>query len=199
MQLDRELLQGPGMKTLARHFIVLGMLIAISAQAQAQPWMKARTQEHASPAQGSTWYGYKIMLADAASVATMLTGILSLESEPVFVAGMGGLALGGPLVHLAEDRPDRAIMSLALRVGAPLLVGLAIGEDESCEHSYTCSFEDQLTGAAAALGIVVAVDWLILSRHPHQAAPVERAPSPRLVPTVNVATNGASLGLAGHF
>lgn len=66
--------------------------------------------------------GY-LFLSDAAAITVMLAGAAA-ESTPLAATGAGVYALGGPTIHLAHHQGGRAVASLALRIGAPLLLGL---------------------------------------------------------------------------
>jgi len=69
-------------------------------------------------------YGYQTAIMDVAAAGILTTGLLM--DEP-WVYGTGGVAylIGGPMVHLAQKNHDGLATSGVLRVGVPLLFGLA--------------------------------------------------------------------------
>jgi hypothetical protein len=81
------------------------------------------------------WYGWQLLISDAAGVALLVTSFSehiqeSPASGPLVGASLGILALGGPAIHLAHGRWQAALGSLGLRVGSAVLgalVGAALG------------------------------------------------------------------------
>jgi hypothetical protein len=65
-------------------------------------------------------YAGQIMFADAFSSTTYLMSTNTRKSPSFSLASMAGFAIGGPLVHFANQKPARAVTSLALRIGLSL-------------------------------------------------------------------------------
>jgi hypothetical protein len=82
--------------------------------------------EAAPPAGARTWYGWQIMLADAASFLC----VGATEQE----ACLAGFALSGPVVHTLHGNPGRGIVSLGLRVGLPIIGGLIGSAAADCRE-----------------------------------------------------------------
>jgi len=101
------------------------------------------------------------------------------------LGGLGTWVVASPIIHLANDNPSGAGLSLLLRLGLPA-VGFALAEST-----------DDAVGGYAVLGAVSAamlIDWFALAKH--DAPP---APPPRYMPTVTPTLGGATLGLSGAF
>jgi hypothetical protein len=141
----------------------------------------------------SRWYGWQTLLADVAAVAAASAG-----GE----AGLGVYALGGPIVHWSHGNTGRGFGSLALRTGAPIVLGAAFvaGCDPDEDAEFGC------LGAALAgvgLGMVTAIvlDASVLAR---DEVPVERDTSValgpvRVMPNIVVGSDSASLVLQGSL
>jgi hypothetical protein len=160
-----------------------------------------------APAPAATqWYGWQTLAVDAGAIGLMTLGGLTqggcCQGGSILSAGVGVYAFGAPAVHLFHDQPGTAFADLALRLGAPLAVGMfgyGIG---------TATFHDGLAGlAVGAVGVLagsltaVALDAAWLAREP---APRENTASAvpvlRWSPQVGVtARGGASAGVTGSF
>ncbi len=105
-------------------------------------------------------------------------------------------AIGGPLVHLLHDRPGHAAGSLALRVGAPVVLALAGGFLGSLQSSCDYCSSDSSGGAAlgAVLGVITAsvLDATILARG-------DDRPSATHVTVAPIHGGGVSFGVARAF
>jgi hypothetical protein len=140
---------------------VLGLAVEFPARAQATsaPRTQIETaaaasapptrQETASLPQPTskrepTWYGWQILLADAASGTLM--GIAATTNGPasagVFYLGLGTyLLLDGPIVHWANGNPHRALESMGLRAGLSFgsgilaaAIGAAVGATQNSRN-----------------------------------------------------------------
>lgn len=147
------------------------------------------------------YYGWQVMLADAASLA------LLFNDEGTWL-GVGGYALGGPIVHAAHGNVGSTLASAGLRAGLPVLGFFAgvilVEQDSHCgEEEYDCDDGFAALGAGLALGALgvvsaVAIDWLALGWDDRPASPASGR-SLVVVPQVGVSENGASLGVLGRF
>src|SRR5262249_21699830 len=97
------------------------------------------------------WYGYQILLADAAAPA-----LATAHGEPGVVAAFIGYLLAGPVIHAAHGDGTTAIIDFGLRLGAPIAGG-AIAS--SRRHGRRRA----LLGAVGGMGIALATDWAGLS------------------------------------
>jgi hypothetical protein len=93
--------------------------------------------------QGRVWYGWQTLATDLAAVSIAYLALS--EQQPVasspasapedrsgpsaasLLAGLGAatFVLGAPAIHLVHGRPDSAAISLGLRLGLPVVGGLA--------------------------------------------------------------------------
>lgn len=165
--------------------LALVLATAGSAEATVEPGAEpvstpVATSTPAEPA--SAWYGQPILVADVAALGLVLTGLASSRSSPTAakVLVLGGLAtygLGGPIVHLAHDNPGRALGSVGLRVGMPVvagLIGIAV-EKSSCQPAeWFCGVAGMTLGGLAGIAGAVAVDAAVLAWAPR--ADVKVAP-----------------------
>jgi hypothetical protein len=148
------------------------------------------------------WYGWQVMSADAVALATAGSVALLTDAADGDAGSIGGAvfatgyALGGPTIHALRGHYGRAAGSLALRVGGPLLFGLA---GYHLDTSDTDDAGDDL-GDSARIGVVIGtagallLDWTALAYEP-----VDRPREASVVPTAVAHRGGFALGLAGHF
>lgn len=68
------------------------------------------------------WYGWQIMLVDAASITAFVVGVQTEDSTgtALWASGLGAYLVGGPFVHVANDRHEHSDDSVGLRLGLPL-------------------------------------------------------------------------------
>ena len=130
------------------------------------------------------WYGYKLMLADAASLALVIGGVAT-DMAPLAVTGLGGVFLGAPIVHGAEGQSGRALGSLGMRAVLPLAEGaLAVwAYDRNNRDSGTCDCMGGMFayfgGVALGMGAAMLVDAAFLGwRSEPVAARRESFPAP---------------------
>ena len=105
------------------------------------------------------WYGWQTLLVDAGTLG--LAAAASQANGGVSAAvGIGGYALGGPLVHALHGRGDVAGIDIAVRVGAPLVAG-AIGYGVGVATFQGCAPQEWFCGrdwsgiGGAAVGVLV--------------------------------------------
>ncbi len=93
-----------------------------------------------SPSAPRAWYGWQILIADAASTAML---ILATEASGAggTTLGVGGFAVyvtGGAFTHAMHHRRDGVIGgSIALRLGLPL-IGALVGGSEGASSASQC-------------------------------------------------------------
>jgi hypothetical protein len=139
----------------------------------------------------SEWYGGWILGLDGVAIVT----------APIIV-GFGVYALGGPIVHASKGEPVRAVGSLGLRVGLPLLFG---GVVASRQHRCTptedlCGYGNGVAIAlAAGAGALTAmiIDWAALAYRKVPAKP--KAVGFQYTPSVAVGHDSAVFSLSGTF
>jgi hypothetical protein len=130
---------------------IAGLLVALSAPAAHADegaaeghLLRSTRATDEGPNTVRLWYGYQTLGADALSTSLFFMGAASLEicisafgtpthschnevAELLLLAGTAGYALGGPSIHVAHGRWDKAGYSLALRV-VPLASAIGMGE-----------------------------------------------------------------------
>jgi hypothetical protein len=188
--------------------LTLGGLHRAEAQPSAQV-PSATLAEPTTPAPATRrrvdYYGWQILLVDAASVtATIAAG--SVNENAGFPVLAGGYLLGGPIVHLSHGNRGRALISASLRLGLPVLgAGLVLWPDENCapDNEDVCDDDDLAEGLAAValgvigMGVASLVDWTVLGRSVEHV-PVE--PGPVVVPQVSAGVDGSlQIGVLGRF
>jgi hypothetical protein len=152
------------------------------------------------------WYGWQTLVADGGAVALfgLAAGFAGGNGNATTVAaagliGLGAYLAGGPIIHAAHGHPGKAGVSLALRVGLPVLawaVGFGLGSN-SCHDSY--DHEGCPTDYAAAATLVgvltsVALDAGLLGRE-RVAEPTRNAPIVFFTP----GRGGGGLSFARQF
>jgi hypothetical protein len=171
--------------------------------AEAQPSL-APVQEAAPPSTRKKidYYGWQILLTDASGVAAGIAiGSTGYPGSGLLVFS-GGYVLGGPIVHLSHGHPGRALGSLGLRLGLPVLgFSLPLLQDPSCDSEGDCDDLGQLVAALAlgvvGMGVASVIDWAVLGTSVEDV-PVERGPT--LVPQVSAGADGSlQIGVLGRF
>ena len=175
------------------------MIVAIlAASLLAAPLTKApleSTTEVAAPvAQAHRWYGYQTLAADAAAAAFWAGGLhTDLERKPnqgaggdVLFAGMLTAYLApAPIIHLAHGNHWRALGSLGVRVGFPILaanIAAAFAPREpGCPGQPLCglnSLDYAAVGAVIGMGVAAVADAALLGWEAAGPAPrVSLAPA----------------------
>ena len=165
------------------------------------------------PYETEHWYGWEILVTDAASVGGGLTIGPANPGAGIGVF-LAGYSLGGPIVHLAHHRPLAALGSLALRVLAPsvgALTGYSIDRLTS-GVSDDGSHEASAAGVGLVLGYITAVtiDAAAIARetetvttesgaNPLPTTPPANESSFRWAPTFAPLPGGAVAGIGGRF
>jgi hypothetical protein len=156
------------------------------------------------PATTHVWYGWQTLLVDAASFSLMAAGAGN-DNSPLLYAGVGGYALGGPAVHIANGESGRAALSLGVRIVLPA-IGAAIGYASYRQPSkpdwfdFGPGFDAAIFGVVGGLAACV-IDAAAIAHHRVAADP---PPPPQsgvsVTPSVAVEPHGgARAGLVGTF
>jgi hypothetical protein len=147
-------------------------------------------------------YRWQIVLADIAAVsAALVSAQPGIDREDEFrAAGYGTFALGAPIIHAANGHGRRAIGSLALRVGLPLLgayVGAKFLHPNCPPDASLCGDAHPHSGVVIGVGagVVTAliVDTWLLAR------PTVRSSKRGWSPTASTGNHSATVGVAGRF
>jgi hypothetical protein len=154
------------------------------------------TRPTPAPAERRTsWYGYQIVLADAASIGL---GLL-LESPEVLIAGY----LAGPvIIHGVHRRAGLAILSPVTRVVLPL-IGVAIGTlHKTCNANYDeCNLGGTIVGGGIGVLTAMILDWSLGWEKSAVPPPVKRTSTGLALTAFGLAPSptGVNLVLGGTF
>jgi hypothetical protein len=149
----------------------------------------------------TVWYGFQNLATDGAAIALGI-GAVSLEDqgETLGWTAVATYALGSPIVHLANGEAGRAVGSLALRLGLPVVLGgIGMATASPCpEDSESLCFNglgELVVGAGIGTIAAVLIDDLFLARKTER---VHRDTmwTPTVAPS---AQGGMSFGVAGTF
>jgi hypothetical protein len=208
-------LTGIMMRPLGTVLFAFMVLASASARGQSLPTESEEPAVRVEPPAPGTGYRLQIITADALSVGTVLAGFAvdryahtSLVSGVLVTGGLGGYALGGPFIHMEHHRSYRGALSLALRVGLPI-VGAAVGAwSATCTPGeWFCGVGEGVAGFAIGAGAAMVIDSAFIvpwsdsaTSEPARAATASRPSpglhlSPRLVATPDV----TMVGVGGFF
>jgi hypothetical protein len=118
---------------------------------------EARAQQ---PSRWRSWYGWQLVLADAAALGLTLAPVDLRWQGATVTVGMTGLFINGAIINMSHDNAPAAAGSL-LRLPAFLagrLLGFAAGQ-LFC-RDYGCKAPLLKVGSAFGLGSVILVDLL---------------------------------------
>lgn len=162
----------------------------------------ARRAEPTRMVETTRWYGWQVLLADVVGGALSSAGALANESGLVIAGGAVQL-VGPPTIHWLHGRVGAGFGSLGLRVGGPLLGGLAAAGIQDASGFNIDSIGVGLGAATGAL-IAAVIDVAVLSHERVSRPQTElRAHRPsaweRLVPGTSFGSSGAAITLQGAF
>jgi hypothetical protein len=168
------------------------LVVAVARVAAAEPPGIAAPVQVPAPV-GQQSYRLETVCVDGVAISLTTWALSSQNSSAGWLAAATYLA-GGPIVHLAHDRPLRAAGSLGLRLALPIIGGLIGSKQGHCSGDVCGS--DQ-TGFGVFTGVVAAavVDSLWLAEGDGPPAPTRASWSP----TMSAGPAGVALGLAGSF
>ncbi len=159
-----------------------------------QPYVQPNVQQQ-QPITREVSYGWHIFAVDVAS--WLVLSAAAEESEGLAVLGLGGMFLGGPIVHLAHGNGSSAAYSLLARVALPY--GGALLLASTCDNdadSWDC-LGPTILGGVLGYGTALALDWFVLARKTEVIAPATGWASLR--PSLNVTPDSAHAGVAFQF
>lgn len=119
--------------------------------------------------------------------------------EVLALIGLPLYLVGPPLMHVSNGRPRRAVASVGMRVGLPLL-GLVIGDSipRDCGDTGDCNTSPSsgvLIGVGAGLVVASALDAIFLAEGDAPAAKLKTT----WRPVAHSTRGGFALGIAGQF
>jgi hypothetical protein len=162
----------------------------------APPSMVAPREPATSPpAASSQWYGWQILLSDAA-----VFSFAGLTHNAGIAYGWVG---GGAIVHLGHGNVGRGLASAALRAGLPI-IGLALGAASAsgCTGDW-CGLGEVVVGGAIGMVSAELIDVALLA---HDSAPpsatvsaAQHSHGVEVSPVVRAGRSGVGLDLVGRF
>ena len=180
----------------------VGSLVAWMAdEISCRPALAGPVEPVASTPQHKTWYGWQLMIADAASFALLF---------PTSGATVTTYLVGPPLIHAAHGQGWKAGTSIGLRLGVPLLAMLVATHASSCSNdSEGCWLGPAALGFLVGAIVAAAIDdvafaWEVSDDPGSRTDPAEPRPASK-PPGLSVSAGllpyrqGAGLGLAGRF
>lgn len=150
----------------------------------------------------SRWYGWQVLLADVVGGTLSIAGAIENESGLVIAGGAVQL-IGPPTIHWLHGRVGVGFASLGLRVGGPLVGGLAAAGIQVAA-GYNIDWIGVGLGASAGALIAAVVDVAALSHErisrPQTALRTHRRSAwERVVPGMSFGVGGAAITLQGVF
>jgi hypothetical protein len=147
------------------------------------------------------WYGWQVLAADGALLG--LTAVaLAGDAEDLGQLSLLGFFVAGPLVHRAHAGGSRALASLGMRLGLPV-VGAIIGvSTATCSpDEWLCGVGEAAIGMATGMAVAIAIDsiWAYEDSTPMPAPTRPPRASWSVTPTVKVSETSAGIGLAARF
>lgn len=193
----------------------LGMCLLRAGNAHAQ-----ETQRSTPPAPPpAETYTLQILAADGISLAVFGIGGAIEGSghgegadtlgNVLMYGGLGGLWLGGPIVHTAHGHWGLGLASLALRVALPV-AGAAIGgaAADCTKDEWLCGLGEAVLGYTIGTAAAITIDAAVLARwsafgrsDPSSAAitPPSRPRAVALAPRLVATPNFTLVGVGGTF
>ncbi|MEZ4219282.1 MAG: hypothetical protein R3B13_00045 [Polyangiaceae bacterium] len=154
------------------------------------------------------WYGWQIIVADVASVGSIVAGAFTRDetSAAFLIGGFGGYVLAAPFVHVGNDERDHSTTSIGLRLGLPVgggLVGgfVAPGISGCHRDDFGCVFATVAgTVIGGTVGAVTAMtlDAAVIAYHEEPSDGSPRT-AQRVVPRLAASRSGFEVGVAAIF
>ncbi|HEY5946129.1 MAG TPA: hypothetical protein VIV40_11590 [Kofleriaceae bacterium] len=151
-------------------------------------------------------YRAQTLLADGIAVGLMVVAFDTDNSdtaEALAKLSIGTYAFGAPLVHLTKERSGRALASLTMRIGFPIIGGFlgdSLRAKSNCDPYYDYCGDDEGPSGELVLGVLAgivaasAVDAAYLAR-----GETPKPAEPSWTPTARATQNGFALGVSGSF
>jgi hypothetical protein len=178
----------------------------VAAQPSAQPAsphattsvpMDAEPVLHPRGAEETRWYGWQLLVSDAASISVGVAGASLSGGDDIIPLGVMGYLVAPVVIHATHGQGLRALASVGLRGGLPLVAALAAAIGASgcgSQHYDDCQTSWGIAGLVTGIVTAIAVD-AALAREP---VPGEQG-GLHIGPQLFVSERGTSVGLTGSF
>ena len=160
-----------------------------------------------APPPGVKSYRAQTLLADGIAAGLLVVAINENDesSEALAKLSLGTYMFGAPIVHLTKNRGSRALASMAMRIGFPIVggfLGHSMRPKTTCDTYYDDYCEDDMPSDELVLGVIVgviaasAVDAIYLAKGDE---PKQQPPEPGWTPTARATQGGLALGVRATF
>jgi hypothetical protein len=166
------------------------------ARAEAEP--DAELADELAAAPHSRWYGWQTLIADGASLATIIASASLSDGSDAHdtLAGLGllGYEFAPGIVHFAHRNPGRGFASFGIRLGMPLAAAFLGASLASGCNTNLCEAGGAGVGVLLGMGGAIAIDAAVFAYDD-----AKRAPTRQLgwLPVVSVTPHQAWFGLTG--
>jgi hypothetical protein len=195
-------LVGPSLVRFAPLVVLLALTSVTNASPPALMGPTAPPASEPPPIDYTPSYRGETLGVDALAVGLALVGAMANENQnhsigsTMLVVALGTYLVGAPMVHLLKGRPARAGESLALRVGAPLVLGLIGAVVGGSCGTDRCDEPPAVKAAAigAVIGVIAApiIDAVFLAKG-------DPLPASTHLTATAMRDGGMTFGLAGSF
>ncbi|HEY5926812.1 MAG TPA: hypothetical protein VIV11_34230 [Kofleriaceae bacterium] len=156
--------------------------------------------------EGLPSYRAQTLIADGIAAGLLLVAINedNDNSEALAKLSLGTYLFGAPLVHLTKNRSGRALASVTMRIGFPVIGGL-LGESmrpkPECDTYYDDYCQDDLVGPSEEMvvGVILGVLAASVVDSAYLARGEAPKPQPQWTPTAHASPGGFALGVNGTF
>ena len=180
------------------------------AAAPGASFLDENTPQAESERHTDRWYALPIVAMDGLAYGVTISALRRDQglhsTKQTLAAGLLGLALGGPFVHIFQDEPRRAMTSLALRTVVPVAGFFVVSYVN--RNSNHCGSVDGFLECGARTGVPFGVAMLIVGQltdylylsHDRPTTQKYRPPGLTWHPVLAASPAGdATLGLAGSW
>lgn len=156
------------------------------------------------PKPPSVWYGWQTLIADGASIGTLVVAAAA-DDHSSSGDDLAGLALLGyvvapGIIHFVHRNPGRGFASMGIRIGMPLAGGILGASIASGCDGFLCEADGAAVGLLLGMGGAIAIDAAVFAyddRKPRSARSAKAGPS--ISPIVSVLPGRAFVGIAGEL
>lgn len=147
-------------------------LAAPRAQAAdpAEPEARANAAEP-EPESPSRWYGWQTLATDGAALGLISASLATVDgggrspSSALAWGALGAYALGAPVMHFVHENPGRGFASFGIRIGGPVVLGVAGAMAENCGGGGGdfCGLGGALIGTTLGIATAITIDAAVFA------------------------------------